>query len=241
MDMGYISEFIRFHPILENYKLRECNRMLLHKTFGVNFLEETSGNLEFWKDSFKRGVKRAQKFGLSFEIQALNKENLSNFIEIYKSTMQRNKAFNYYFFESEYWNLLLELSKKSECILANVLYKGKTISSAIFLIWRNTYIHYHLGGSIFEYLNMRPNNFLFWNIEKWAAENGFVIMHIGGGVDKDDGLEKFKEGISNTSFDFYIGRNILDERMYSVLNTMAIRINDKKFNRNFFPSYRSIF
>jgi len=165
MDMSYISEFVRFHPVIENYRSRECNCIFLHKTFGVDFSKHSFDNLEFWKDSFKRGVKRAQKFNLNFEIQVLNKENLSNFVEIYKSTMERNEALNYYFFESEYWNLLLELSKKNECILANVLYKGKTISSAIFLIWRNTYIHYHLGGSIFEYLNMRPNNFLFWNIE----------------------------------------------------------------------------
>jgi len=241
LDMGYISEFIRFHPVLENHRLRNCDVVFIHKTFGVDFSKRDVSSLDFWKDSLKRGVKKAEKFGLQFEMNVLNGENLKDFIEIYILTMERKKALNFYFFNDRYWNLLLELSKRNNVFITNILYKKEKIASAIFLSWKGFYIHYHLGGSKAEYLHMRPVNYLFWNIEKWTANNNFSLLHLGGGVESGDGLERFKFSISNKHFDFYIGRKILNMNFYLKLNIKATKLSKEKFNVNFFPAYRSIF
>jgi len=241
LDMGYISEFIRFHPVLENHRLRNCDSVYIHKTFGVDFLKKDAINLNFWKDSLKRGIRKAETFGLQFEMNILNEGDLKDFIKTYLLTMERKKALRFYFFNDKYWDLLLELSKRNNVFIANVLYKEEKIASAIFLLWKGLYVHYHLGGSKAEYLHMRPVNYLFWNAEKWAANNSFSLLHIGGGVESGDGLERFKSSISNRSFDFYIGSKILNIEIYSKLNTKASELSKEKFNIEFLPAYRSIF
>jgi len=241
MDMGYISEFIRFHPILENHKLRDCTTSLVHRTFGVDFSKEEADNLEFWHNSMKRGVKKAEKSGLEITVEPLGAKNLDTFVKIYNATMKRRNARPYYFFSESYWSLMLSLGQKGESILANVLYNGKVISSAIFLIWDRIYIHYHLGGSNEDYLNLRPNNYLFWNIEKWAAKNKFRILFLGGGVKESDGLERFKSGISNVSFDFYVGKKVFNEKIFHLLNERAKRLSEQNYDADFFPPYRSVF
>ena len=239
-EIGYISEFVRFHPVLNNYKLRECTRVFVHNTFGVRFADNSVKDFRFWKDSFRRGVKKAIKLGLQFHIEPLSKENLLKFVEIYESTMKRKRADAYYFFSEDYWNLLLNVGSESKVLLTYVKFHDKMISAAIFLTWKNTYMHYHLGGSVDEYLYTRANNFLFWNVEKWALENKFKIMHIGGGVKTGDGLERFKNGISNSSFDFYIGKNVLNSEIFALLNRKAMKIGKEIYDESFFPPYRSV-
>lgn len=239
-EIGYISEFVRFHPVLNNYKLRECTRVFVHNTFGIRFTDNSVKDFRFWKGSFRRGVKKAIKLGLQFHIEPLSKDNLLKFVEIYENTMRRKHADAYYFFSEYYWNLLLNIDSQSEVLLAYVEFYDRIISAAIFMTWANTYIHYHLGGSVSEYLYTRANNFLFWNVEKWALESGFKFMHLGGGVKADDGLERFKKGISNTSFDFYIGKNVLNPEIFALLNRKAMKIGKETYDESFFPSYRSV-
>ena len=241
LDMKYVAEFIRYHPIIENYKFRNIENIWVHNTFGVNFSEGFDEKPHFWKDSSKRNVKKSQKFGLSFNIQTIEDVNLDKFIKLYMSTMKRKNALDYYFFNSNYWNLLIKLSKNSKVLMASVSYRDKTIASAILLNWKKTYLHYHLGGSDNNYFNMRPNNYLFWEIEKWAAKEGFSIMHLGGGVIKGDTLERFKRSISNVEFKFFIGRKVFNSSIFRKLNKNAERLNKEKFDLDYFPPYRSIF
>jgi hypothetical protein len=242
LDMGYVSEFIRFHPVLENHKLRSCEVIYVHDTYGVDFGgKDFTKSLTFWKDSLKRGVKKAEKLNLRFEMNILDERELDDFIKIYTRTMERKKALSFYFFNDQYWDLLLELSKRNMVFIASVFFEEEKIASAIFLSWNGFYLHYHLGGSKSEYLNMRPVNYLFWNVEKWAATNNFHLLHFGGGVERGDGLERFKSSISNKAFKFYVGRKLFRAEIYSKLNANANSLSKEKFNKNFFPAYRSIF
>jgi hypothetical protein len=237
-EMGYVSEFIRFHPILKNYKYRICPKRYIHKTFGVDLRSDSIENFSFFTDSFLRGLRKARKNNLQFSISEVNKHNLSIFEDLYFQTMDRKRASEYYFFGKEYWKNLLKF--KDSTLIADVRLKEQVISSVILLHWKSIYLHYHLGGSLYEYLSLRPNNFLFWNIEKWAKDNGFVLLHLGGGIQEGDNLERFKKSISNVCFDFYVSTNIINSEAYKKLSETAIKIDKDNFSEDFFPAYRSI-
>ncbi|MCW1309837.1 MAG: GNAT family N-acetyltransferase [Nitrososphaeria archaeon] len=238
---GYISEFIRFHPLLNNYRFRNCDVIFVHNTFGIDFSAEPFDIKDFWKESLFRGLRKSQKNGLLVNIEKLDFQNIQTFKQLYFLTMERKKANKYYFFSDDYWNLLLNLSKKHEVIYIGVSYLGDTIAAAIFLTWQDFYVHYHLGASNSKFLNLYPNNLLFASIQSWAREKKYKFMHLGGGINKGDSLERFKRSISNTSFEFYVGRKIFRNEIYHELCDKAKKISPLKFSEDFFPSYRSIY
>ena len=125
-----------------------------------------------------------------------------------------------------------------DIINANIIYEEQNIASAIFL-HSYDYIHYHLGGSLKEYLNYYPNNFLFWELIKFAKEKGFKYLHLGGGssTDIDDSLFKFKRHFGNNILEFYIGTRIHNKDIYEKLIDLWSKNNlDKEYK--LFLQYR---
>ena len=74
-------------------------------------------------------------------------------------------------------------------------------------------------------------------ITLWGKENGYNVIHNGGGRtnSEEDSLYKFKKQFAqNTKFDFYIGKNIWNQDIYKKLcDYKKVDINEE-----FFPAYR---
>ena len=142
-------------------------------------------------------------------------EHLDSFMRIYNERMEVLGADDFYFFNKPYYAALK--NKLKERSFLGIIYLGdKIISAAIFLNF-GIYGHYHLAASLENYLPYRPNNFLIYQTALYLKEKGIKIFHLGGGLsgDQKDDLYNFKKRFSKTEYDFYIGKIIFDQDIYS--------------------------
>ena len=212
-ENNIVAEFIRFHPLLKNESIFKKNINVLHNRTTV-YLKLEESEEELWKTQIisknRNVIRKAEKNGLTVQFE----EDLKSFIKIYEETMNKVNASDYYFFSEEYYKSLQELDN----VYISIKLEDKIIATAIFMK-HGEYFHYHLAGSLKEYLKYSPNNLLLWSAIKYANENGYKIMHFGGGLSDslDDNLFKFKKSFSKDTCDFYIGKRVHNEDIYKYL------------------------
>ncbi|WP_195972266.1 peptidoglycan bridge formation glycyltransferase FemA/FemB family protein [Clostridium thermobutyricum] len=229
-----IAEFVRFHPVIKNHKFFEkiYDIHLDRYTLGTNLCDYSNPiECEFSK-SCKKNIKKAIKAGVSFEIEE-KVNNIDEFIKIYYSTMKRNSASDFYYFDKEYFYQSLDYFREN-IILVKAIFNNNVIAAGFYFIW-DKIIHIHLSGTLSEYLYLSPAYILRYAVTLWGIENGYKLIHHGGGrsPSEEDGLYKFKKNFSkNTKFEFYLGKKIWNKDIY------------KKLSENipneieYFPKYR---
>jgi hypothetical protein len=166
-------------------------------------------------------------------------EDIKIFYKIYSENMNRLGSFDYYKFSLEFILNIFNLLKGSAEI-AFVFCGNKILSSAIFLL-TNEMVHYHLGGSLTQYLFYRPNDLMFYKAVLRYNTMGKKCFHLGGGYSGNDSLFKFKKNFNkNGVLDFFIGTKIFDEKAYNLLVNKWRERNylGKDFRSDFFPLYR---
>lgn len=239
-ELNIISEFIRFHPIIKNHIFLDT-AYDVKSTRKTIFMDLSNGEEMVWRDfesNNRRNILKAQRSGIDI-IHGKDKYLIEEFKRLYIKTMKRDNANQYYFFNDNFFFSTVEKLKDNSVIFAAV-YEKKIIASSIILFSKDL-IHYHLGGSDEDYLNLRPNNLLLYEVARWGCIEGKKIFHLGGGVNGDgDNLFRFKRSFSKTnSLNFYLGKNIHNENVYEKLVKFRID-NDRSFdiNTNYFPKYR---
>ncbi len=234
-ENNIVSEFVRFHPIIENAKDFEdiYNAECIRNTLGTNLEYEDPVKIEFSK-SCRKNIRQAINKGITYKITQ-RPENIHKFKEIYYSTMKRNNATDYYYFEDEYFEKIQKYFKNNT-LLVEAIYQDKTIACGIYFIYNKT-IHIHLSGTLSEYLYLSPAYILRYAVTLWGKENGYKLIHHGGGRSnsKEDSLYAFKKQFAqNTEFNFYIGKKIWNKDIYGKM----CQIKKVNINTEFFPAYR---
>lgn len=222
-ESNIVAEFIRFHPLIKNEEIFSKNINILHNRITV-YLDLTKGEDRIWNEDIKSKnrnmIRKAEKSGLTIEIS----NDYKIFESIYCKTMNKVQANNYYYFDEKYYKGM----NNDNYILLNVKKEKSIIASAIFMKYGD-YFHYHLSGSIEEYLKFAPNNLLLWEAIKLACKSGSKWFHFGGGLSDslDDNLFKFKSSFSKDTADFYIGKRIHNYNIYSYLIDQWEKKNNK--------------
>jgi len=238
-----VSEFIRFHPVYKNYNFYinsdiECK--FVRNTIEINLENEPEKILKAMSSNTRRNINKGIRSALNVQIYSKpSLENIQKFYEIYLETMKRLKASDYYIFSLEFILDTFQLLKDNAEI-AFVFYDDKIISSFIFLL-SNKLVHYHLGGSVNQYLAYRPNNLMFYKAALRYKKMGKRYFHLGGGYSGNDSLFKFKKGFNkNGLLDFYIGIKINNKDIYEKLAKEWKIKNEleENFKSDFFPLYR---
>ncbi len=233
---GIVSEFIRFHPIVNNaLDFKEVYQPIWDRnTLGTNLKDfEDPVQSEFSKRC-RKNIRQALNKGVSWKI-TLEPENLEDFKVIYYDTMKRNEASDYYYFDDDYFANCLKNFRKN-ILLIEAVFEGKTIAAGMYFLYHKT-IHVHLSGTLQEYLYLSPAYILRYALTLWGKENGYEMIHHGGGRSnrEDDSLFLFKKQFAkNTQFDFYIGKKIWMPEKY----TQICNKNNKSEESDFFPAYR---
>lgn len=221
-----VAEFIRFHPLLKNETIFKKDISVLHNRTTVCLKLQQSED-ELWKKQIisknRNVIRKAEKNGLTVQFE----EDLESFIKIYEETMSKVNASDYYYFSKEYYKSMQDLDNT----YISINFGEKIIATAIFMKYGD-YFHYHLAGSLKEYLKYSPNNLLLWSAIKYANENEYKIMHFGGGLSDsvDDNLFKFKKSFSKDTCDFYIGKKVHNEVIYNYLINQWETKNNRKAN-----------
>ena len=231
-----VSEFVRFHPILNNALDFEkiYNAEHIRQTLGTNIQKyEDPVQSEFSK-SCRKNIRRCINKGITTKVTESPK-SLGDFKAIYYSTMDRNNAESYYYFDDSYFESILKYFPNN-IITVEAIYENRTIAMGLYFIY-NKVLHIHLSGTLSEYLHLHPAYMLRYAATKWAKEHNYELIHHGGGRSNsaNDSLFMFKKGFAqNTEFDFYIGRKVWDNITYNKL----CDITNTKNETNYFPAYR---
>lgn len=230
-----VSEFVRYHPMLNNAELSEdfYEVVRLGKTVSMDL----SSPEIIWANLTSKNrnmVRKAQKSGVEIyhgQFPLIYK----TFKEIYELTMDSDHATEYYYFKDEFYDSIRnDLPNESEIFWAEL--DGKIIAASI-MLFANGCMNYHLSGSLRGYQHLAPSNLLLYKAALWGSRNGYKSLHMGGGVgSKEDSLYKFKSAFNrNEAKQFAIGKKIYLQDVYESL--VQMKASDPE--SGFFPKYRA--
>lgn len=212
---GVVSQFLRFHPLLQNQSV--LNMVIQHKTFKNTVFMDISDEQKVFQqlDSKNRNmVRKAIRSGVTIFMD--RGEHLTDFMDIYQETMDYVHAELYYYFEREYYEALRD-SLGMETIFFYAVLEEQIIAASIFLYNENS-MHYHLSGSRTAFRKFAPTNLLIYEAACWGARQGIKFLHLGGGTSSEGSLFEFKKKFNpNGQLPFYIGRMIFDAEAYEKL------------------------
>ena len=236
---NYICEFIRFHPILNNW---EPFLEGFQKTITLEHINDTvqidlTKNLDqIWQElrkGHKYNIKKTERENCEVKLfENPSDADIDAFISLYHETMKNNCASNKYFFTPSF---IKDHFTRLSTILIRVDYCGQLIGASMFIAG-NTFVHYHLSGSNKDYKGVYPSELIIWAAIKWAKEREFRIFHLGGGLRKNDPLFNFKKGFSQITAPFFTGKIIFNSEHYEQFTNFNKPL---KTHYDFFPAYRS--
>ncbi|XLS30763.1 peptidoglycan bridge formation glycyltransferase FemA/FemB family protein [Flavobacteriaceae bacterium M23B6Z8] len=238
-----VSEFIRF-SLDENHA---------HYTGTlIPTLKNVKGKIrsekEQWNDlkpKARNNYRKALQEGLQIQIfyENIPEKIVEDFYDIYIKTMIRNNADKRYFYDLEYFKMIIK-QNTDNCAIALIYKEDKPISAELILISHQT-LYSFLGGTHQEYFYCRPNDFLKLEMMKWAREKGKLFYVLGGGREDNDGLYKYKKSFFPHDEDviYYTGRKIINPKIYKELvmkkNVNDIQVITDTIEQHYFPLYRS--
>lgn len=235
---GIVSEFVRFHPVINN--VDRVSSIYDISKLGRTITMELNSQNQIWNALTSKNrnvIRKALKSGV--EIYWGRNPKLSDkFVTLYNTTMDKDDAEDYYYFDKRFYDSVLSDSRHNSLIFY-AMYEDKIIAMSI-ILFSNKQMHYHLSASEREYLHLAPTNLLLYEAACWGSENGHKTFHLGGGLgSKEDSLFSFKKAFNKSSdTHFSIGRKIFDEDKYDEL--VKMRKYNEGFDENirFFPRYR---
>lgn len=228
-----ISEFVRFHPMVKNHErctdfyeviqLGEVVHMELESP-EIIWNNITSKNRNVIRKAIKNNVKIYNgRYPEIYEI----------FRSIYNSTMDKDDAEDYYYFESEFYtSILKDLPQNAQVFYA---VKDGIVIAASIMLAANGMMNYHLSGSLREYSSLAATNLILYKAALWGFANGYKSLYLGGGVGSgEDNLFRFKKAFYKGNLNhFFIGKRIFKQDKYDELVGMR-----KPIETGFFPKYR---
>lgn len=232
-----VSEFIRFHPLMENAgHFTECYDVVhIRNTVGTNLKDHEDPVASEFSKTTRKNIRQALRAGVEFRV-TVNPGDVKDFKQVYYSTMKRNHANSYYYFDDEYFSKLIYYFHKN-ILLVEVLYEGRIIGMGLNFVYGDR-IHTHLSGTLEEFHHLSPAYILQYALTIWGKENGIALIHEGGGRTNslEDTLYIFKKQFGkNTDFKFQIGRKIWNEEIYQEL----CEGSGVEKDTDFFPAYRT--
>ncbi len=233
-SQSVVSEFVRFHPIIGNHKA--CNDFYETVSLGEVVHMDLSSPEIIWDNIISKNKNMIRK-AIKNDVRIYNgryPEIYEIFRQIYNTTMDRDQAKEYYYFEHDFYQSILEdLPQNAQVFYA--VKEGQVIAASIILN-ANGMLNYHLSGSIREFSSLAATNLLLYRVALWGNANGYRTLYLGGGVGSgEDSLFKFKRAFNKGQLKhFYIGKKVFCPIQYNEL----VQIKGQT-EKNYFPEYRA--
>ncbi len=190
----------------------------------------------------RKNVNKALRSGVRIETDETG-DRVSEFLDIYRHTMDRRRALNFYYFPRELFDQL-HRSLQGAFIYFYAVVDGATVSAELVLVSERS-VYSFLGGTREEWFSCRPNDLLKLSVIKWAQGRRKRNFVLGGGYQAGDGIYRYKLAFApNGRTPYYLGGRVLSEE----LNAELIRAREQFATSHaeawsprpaFFPAYRS--
>lgn len=237
-----VTSFLRLNPILNPFVWQKDD-LIEQADHGHTItvpldedLEEIENN---FYSSYRRAIKKLLDEGFTFILN--DRSRLDDFLAIYKDTMDRLEASDYYYFPETYFEQLFDMMG-DKAYLSCVTDKNNEMAAAGIFTDFNGVIQSHLAATSTTHLEHSPSKLLYYGLIEWATANSnHKWLHLGGGLNsKEDSLYKFKRGFSPIENQFSTLRIIHDKQAYNNLNYNAlVEAGREEFeDPDYFPLYR---
>ncbi len=239
-DEGCVSLFVRLHPILNATPPAGVGDIVLHG-------DTVSIDLSLSEEELERQVRRnhRQQIRQAHEAGFVATEDqewhhFEDFKQLYRDTMRRLSAREFYYFGDDYFDGLRE-SLAEQVHLGVVLHEDQ-VTAAMMFVETAGIVDTYLSGADPAFNRRQPTKLLYDFVRRWAKERGNRWVQLGGGYGAgDDSLLHFKSGFSPLRLPFSTLRVILDEDEYLRLsrerNGAKSPLSPDEASE-FFPAYR---
>jgi lipid II:glycine glycyltransferase (peptidoglycan interpeptide bridge formation enzyme) len=186
----------------------------------------------------QRNIERSRQRGLTVTMEC-GAGALAEFEEIYRESMDRVGADDYYYFPPSYFQELRRVLEERLWICTARLSGGNAVAS-ILLVECGPIVQYHLGGTRTAALALAPTKLLIDHGWRWAKARGCSFFHLGGGVGcAEDPLFDFKAGFSDRHLPFCTWQVVFLDDAYRALQARRHGLGPPVSRPEFFPSYRA--
>jgi hypothetical protein len=239
---GVIAAFSRLHPLIAQDEILAGlgESPASGETLSIDLtLSEEAQRAEYSR-SCRTSLRKLRELGFS-GLHDREKRYLSEFVAIYLETMRRSRAQSSYFFDEDYFNLLVrELAGVSHLFVA---LKGGDVAAASLCTICDGIVQDHLGGTRNAFLKFSPDRLVVDTERLWAKGMGAHVFHLGGGVGAQrDSVFRYKAGFSNRQHTFRTWRWIIRPEVYEEVSASTARWNVanglRVVSTGYFPAYR---
>lgn len=209
-----VAEFVRFHPVIENWKYYLGPNEIDRETCWIDCSQEDV--LMSYEVRQRTAVRRAIKNGV--QIEWLTKPDLLKlFPDFYLQAMKSIKASDFYLFPHSYFERILGLPFVSG-IAAKI--DNEVVAMSLFL--EDGIGEYHLSGKTLKGAQMSASNLLIHEAALSMQKKGIGKLYLGGGTSsaQDDSLLFFKKGFSKNKSTFRIGKRVLMPHAYEEIKSI---------------------
>ena len=215
-----------------------------HDTVAVDVADYAS----YWKDCDGRcrtAIRKAKKRNYDVSVRTINRGDLvrsSPFRQLYEQTMRRVGSAPYYLFSDRYFQELFE-NLATQLRIFEVRDPSQHVSvSGLLLLWP-PFVHLHLSGASPRAMRDGAGNLGYDAVIRWACEQPFLgVLHLGGGLHRNDRLFHFKASFSRARLPYHTARSVLDEKKYDQLlgaRAEQLQIRPDALSKcDYFPAYR---
>ena len=149
-------------------------------------------------------------------LEANSDTHLAIFSRIYRDTMARIAAQNFYLFPDAHFQALRAgLPRQSDIAVA---WLGAEPVAAAFFLAGTVWAHYHLSGATDAGKSSKAATLLIHEGAKWAQQRGCRLLHLGGGRKENDSLMAFKRGFGGELFEYHTLTVIADLARFQELS-----------------------
>jgi hypothetical protein len=250
-EQGVVAAFTRFHPLLENASIMAAIEwpprgvddptpvVDLGQTVSIDLAAGPDAARAGYSGSVRRQIRRYRGAGLRTTEDAAW-EHLDEFVDLYRATMLRAGADEYYLFgKADLTRWKAALGDRIHLLITRL---GREIGAAGLFFELGGTLQLHLVATNVEMQSVSPYKVLLDDAVDWGYARGASVLHLGGGRGaRMDSLFEFKRRFSSRRHTFSIGRWILDEDAYRdltrahIAEVAEVGVPDGSY----FPAYRA--
>ena len=228
-----VSEFVRFHPLLDPSGASAWKGEL--RSAGENVVlaldRDEDGIFAGYRPHLRREIRRARRAGLSIELGGATGPRMAAFEALYAHAMERLDAQRYLRFGQGYFRALGALPADKLLLATGRTDDGQVVCGGLMLLGART-VHYHLAARDERHKRIPAIAQMLHETALHARRLGKSLFHLGGAAPAQVGLREFKEGFSNQRVDYVVGCRVHDPAAYRLLTGASA-------DSDFFPAYRT--
>ena len=143
----------------------------LYVTFQGEIYSDLDKNLAAIPRKQRRMIRQASKHDLTVRVSS---EYLKEFYHIYAHSVRNlgTPVFPFRYFDT----IQKEFGK--DCKILSVWHNGKMVAGVMTFFYNNAVLPYY-GGALKTYLYLSVNDFMYWELMRYGAENGYTLFDFG--------------------------------------------------------------